>query len=201
MEIKNIVSLGLLLIYLFAFILKLVMLSNKNKVNAFVLGNKNKDVKTNKVEMAVKLSTFIWIIVWFTEAMGGVGFLGKVKASGNIISDILGLLLISFGVAFFILAMIHMRNSWRVGIDKDTKSSLVTDGVYQYSRNPAFVGMYAMLSGLLLAYPDVLTLLTAVINIISIHQLVLKEEKHLTDSFGDEYLQYESRTPRYLWFK
>jgi len=47
-------------------------------------------------------------------------------------------------VLVFLLAMISIETSWRVGIDKKIKTELVTSGTYKYSRNPAFVGFSSL---------------------------------------------------------
>lgn len=44
----------------------------------------------------------------------------------------------SLSVIFFALATITMKNSCRVGIPEE-KTELITNGIYQWSRNPAFV--------------------------------------------------------------
>ena len=92
--------------------------------------------------------------------------------------------------------MITMKNSWRVGIDKDTKTKLITNGLYKYSRNPAFVGFDLMFIGMFLVFPNIGTLFICFINIFSIHYLILQEEKKKQE----DYLFYRNNTPRYLFF-
>ncbi|MBC8059975.1 MAG: isoprenylcysteine carboxylmethyltransferase family protein, partial [Clostridiaceae bacterium] len=77
-------------------------------------------------------------------------------------------------------------------------TKLVTYGIYNYSRNPAFVGFDLMFTGLFLTYPSVLTAFILIINVISIHRLILQEEKHLQSVFGKEYISYKGKTSRYL---
>lgn len=198
MSTKNIISLVLFLVYMVAFLSKLLILSNRNGIKAFVLGNNKKDGKTNFVEILVRFATFIWGTLWVLQVQDDEFFNRTAFLDENIFSDILGLALIAVGEGLFILAMINMKSSWRVGIDKKSKSELITAGVYKFSRNPAFVGMYLMYTGLLLAYPNMLSLIVVLVNVISIHLLVLQEEKHLTEVFGDEYIRYKADTPRYF---
>lgn len=94
--------------------------------------------------------------------------------------------------------MIFMRTSWRVGIDKQTKGDLLTEGIYRYSRNPAFVGFDLMFLELFLTYPNILTLLIMVLNLRSIHRLILEEEKYLISIYGGSYKLYCSNTRRYM---
>ena len=43
-----------------------------------------------------------------------------------------------------------MRDSWRAGIFETDKTKLVTEGIYQISRNPAFLGFDLLIIGTLL---------------------------------------------------
>jgi len=43
-----------------------------------------------------------------------------------------------------------------------------------------------------------LTLIVSILNIFSIHRLILQEEKHLRSAFGEKYIEYKGKTPRYI---
>ena len=43
-----------------------------------------------------------------------------------------------------------MRDSWRAGISETYKTELVTEGIYQISRNPVFLGFELLYIGILL---------------------------------------------------
>jgi methanethiol S-methyltransferase len=85
-----------------------------------------------------------------------------------------------------------------LGIGRDGRKSsdrLITSGIYGEIRNPLF------LAGLLLLWARDLTRTGLVINIIlSLYVLIGTwiEEKRLLRKFGDEYLQYMSRVPRFI---
>jgi len=199
MKLINYISLGLLMLFLVSYFLKLAMLYKNDKIKANVLGKAGKDKKIHFAEIFVKISSFAGIFVWFLEAMFGdflVKFTGWFYLSK--LYTYTGLVLVALGVLFFILAVVFMKSSWRVGIDKQTKSALITDGIYKFSRNPAFVGFDLMFIGLCLTFPCVLTLLVMMTNLIAFHLLILQEEKYLTEVFGMEYAEYKQKTPRYL---
>jgi protein-S-isoprenylcysteine O-methyltransferase Ste14 len=197
----NTLSLGLLLTFGFSYLLKLYLLRKRKNLNANVLGNRNKSRKTQKVERILQISTFAWILIWIFEILSIFFNIENVfKLWSNFLISALGLITITIGVVFFIAAATTMKNSWRVGIDKSTKSKLITEGIYKYSRNPAFVGFYFMFIGLFLLYSDAISGFTMIINIFAMHKLVLEEEKHLEESFGREYNIYKDKTPRYMFF-
>lgn len=55
-----------------------------------------------------------------------------------------------------------------------------------------------MFIGLFLTFPNIVTLFISLLNIISIHLLILQEEKHLEAMFKEDYLIYKRKAPRYL---
>lgn len=79
-------------------------------------------------------------------------------------------------------------------------SQLVTEGLYQYTRNPMYVGMLVMLLGWAIYLGNVspfliLPLFVWVINT----QQILPEEAFLTQKFGESYRSYSESVPRWLW--
>ncbi|MFR1710502.1 MAG: methyltransferase family protein [Clostridium sp.] len=198
----NLFSFLLLLIFGFVYLAKLYMLNKKYNLQANVLANKYKSKKVQVVERTLQIATFTWIIVWVGEiVLANLNINNPLKLMDRDFISILGLLVISLGIVFFIVAAITMKNSWRVGIDKSTKSKLITEGIYRYSRNPAFVGFYLMFIGLFFVYMDIITCIIMLLNIYAMNRLVSEEEKHLEESFGDEYIIYKKKTPRYLLWR
>ena len=102
------------------------------------------------------------------------------------------------GDALFLAAVLGMRDSWRVGIPESGKTAMVTDGVYAYSRNPAFVGFDLMYIGVCLMYCNVLTVIFSAFAVVMLHMQILQEEKYLSETFGEEYLLYKKTVSRYL---
>lgn len=78
--------------------------------------------------------------------------------------------------------------------------SIVTKGIYRYSRNPGFVGFDFLYIGIAVALPNMLIVGAAVFAVALLHLQVLEEEKYLPNVFGNEYEQYKKQTPRYLLF-
>ena len=91
-----------------------------------------------------------------------------------------------------------MKDSWRAGIPDRDKTELVTDGIYSYSRNPAFLGIDLQYIGVLLMYCNLLTLMFTIFAIIMLHLQILQEERYLASVFGKEYQEYRYKVFRYL---
>lgn len=103
------------------------------------------------------------------------------------------------GTIVFIFAVRAMGDSWRAGVSKTDQTELVTDGIYQISRNPAFLGFDLLYMGTLLMFFNGILCALTVFAVIMYHmQIVCVEEKFLVAAFGEEYLHYQKKVCRYL---
>lgn len=112
---------------------------------------------------------------------------------------IVGIVITAIGVAVFIISVLQMKDNWRAGIQREDKTNLVMTGIYSISRNPAFLGFDLMYIGILLSYFNWYLCLATVVAVLLFHlQIVNAEEDFLTETFGNEYLEYKSKVCRYL---
>lgn len=102
------------------------------------------------------------------------------------------------GDLIFLISVLCMKDSWRAGIPDRDRTELVTDGIYRYSRNPAFLGFDLQYIGVLLMFCNLLTGMFTVFAIVMLHLQILQEEHYLTVAFGAEYLDYRHQVLRYL---
>ncbi len=112
--------------------------------------------------------------------------------------QVAGLIIGLLGDCIFFAAVLTMKNSWRAGIPVDEHIELISDGIYKYSRNPAFLGFDFMYVGILLMYFNIPLLILSGIAILTLHLQILEEEKYLTSKFNNSYLEYKKHTYRYL---
>lgn len=92
----------------------------------------------------------------------------------------------------------QMSTSWRIGIDENNKTKLVTNGMFSISRNPIFLGIMIANIGLFLIIPNAFTLLIISLSALSVNTQIRLEEEFLKREFGNEYIQYEEKVRR--WF-
>lgn len=104
-----------------------------------------------------------------------------------------GFLIGIIGDAIFLISVLCMKDSWRAGIPDKDKTKLVTGGIYKFSRNPAFVGFDFMYIGVLLMYFNALMAAFTVFAVVMLHLQILQEEKYMTATFGQEYLEIKIR--------
>jgi protein-S-isoprenylcysteine O-methyltransferase Ste14 len=71
-------------------------------------------------------------------------------------------------------------------------------GPYRLTRNPQLMTYGVLLLGLVIMYPSIQTAAWILLYAAVAQLMVLTEEEHLKNQFGDEYLEYCSRVPRYL---
>jgi len=76
---------------------------------------------------------------------------------------------------------------------------LVTAGLYRISRNPMYLGMLLMLTGLALALGHALAwMLVPLFGVLVMQRNIRHEERALATRFGDAYLAYCARVRRWI---
>jgi len=83
----------------------------------------------------------------------------------------------------------------------DSPKKLVTRGLYDYTRNPMYVGVICFIVGWILIYTNLLILVYGLCVALCFQLLVVfYEEPILLQMFGDEYLAYKQSVNRWVVF-
>lgn len=109
-----------------------------------------------------------------------------------------GLGLLLFALVWTIIAQVHMKNEWRIGIDTETKTELITSGLFGCSRNPIFFGMIVCLIGLFFCTANAVTALFLILGFILIQIQIRLEEEFLIKEHGEKYLNYKLKVRRFI---
>jgi protein-S-isoprenylcysteine O-methyltransferase Ste14 len=115
------------------------------------------------------------------------------------LSKVSGWPLVVFGCLLGLWGFGEMR---RAGTNVDPyhpTTAIVEAGPYRYTRNPLYVGMALIYSGVAAranALPAAL-LLPAVLHLVD-RGVVRREERYLEGKFGEEYLRYKGRVRRWI---
>lgn len=81
----------------------------------------------------------------------------------------------------------------------DAPKLLVVRGLYQYSRNPMYVGVLSIIVGWGIMYTDLMLLVYGLTMLILFQVLVMfYEEPILNQLYGNEYLAYQQMVNRWL---
>ncbi len=109
--------------------------------------------------------------------------------------DFVGLFISVVGLALCLQGMIAFGSVAKVMCLQNDR--LTFDGAYQWSRNPQYVGWLLCLLGFSLNDWSQMCLAVLLLVMISLHYLVLIEEEHLRRVFGDPYVEFCRKVPRY----
>ncbi|MHB9028141.1 MAG: methyltransferase family protein, partial [Candidatus Latescibacterota bacterium] len=90
-----------------------------------------------------------------------------------------------------------MGNSFRIGSPMENTSLIIT-GLFRFSRNPMYLGVYATLLGSVLYTLNPVVLIVGIFIIGVHHRIVLAEEDFMRMTFGRQYADYCCRVRRYL---
>lgn len=159
-----------------------------------LLGKGEKPTKARNIERVLKIVTYACVAVQYASVI-----VALVQGQNTLsLLWIIGFVLCVLGVVCFRLSTSVMRSNWRVGLSADQQTTLVTDGIYRISRNPAFLGFDLLYIGCALAYPNLINLFFPAAAIVLLHLQILQEEAFLTDTFGAAYTRYAQSVRRYL---
>jgi len=79
------------------------------------------------------------------------------------------------------------------------QNNLKTKGLYEFSRNPQVLAYSIFIFSFIMLWPSWYTVISLISYMIVSHRMVLTEEIHLGNLFGQDYYDYCGRTNRYLF--
>ncbi|MDO9693202.1 MAG: isoprenylcysteine carboxylmethyltransferase family protein [Candidatus Latescibacteria bacterium] len=184
---------------------------------AFLLNNLRQKQRTGRTTMrwpdprhpgVVLTDLLFWLSVAGWVAVSGAwvvwpqsrDFLGPLIASPAGPVQILGAVILLCGVSAILWGFISLGGSFRTSIDYGEHTSLVTRGIYRFSRNPMAAGLMLVGWGTALLHQAMSSLAVAAGLTLANRLRVAHEEKQLRRILGGDYLKYAQRVPRFLGF-
>ena len=128
----RLIALFFLAVFYIIYYSKLLIQKKKGIVTNQIAKGRDHD-KTYYIERVLGVSTIAIVIAEILSIAVGTAQL-------PLIWRVFGMYFAFLGNLVFLLAVITMRDSWRAGVAKEEKRDLVSEGIYKYSRNPAFLG-------------------------------------------------------------
>ncbi|MBP2326152.1 protein-S-isoprenylcysteine O-methyltransferase Ste14 [Kibdelosporangium banguiense] len=113
--------------------------------------------------------------------------------------QVIGGVLAVLGFAGTVVAQQVMGRSWRLGVNPDETTVLVTGGLFALMRNPVFSTTVICFAGLTLLVPNIVALAGFALQLIAVElQVRVVEEPYLRRVHGDAYVGYGSRVGRFV---
>jgi protein-S-isoprenylcysteine O-methyltransferase Ste14 len=115
------------------------------------------------------------------------------------VAHAVGVALAAAGAVATFWAQVAMGDAWRIGVDSEERTQLVTEGPFAVVRNPIFAAMIPTALGLALMVPSVVALagLAALVAALEL-QVRAVEEPYLLRTHGEAYAEYGARVGRFL---
>lgn len=186
----QIIGLIILFVFYLCYFMKMFQ-QRKQGIQTNHMG-KGKQGIEKKIEIMMKTATILTFIVeiisiYFNTTM----FPRSIR--------MVGILLGMMGDIIFIISVLTMKESWRAGVSYEEKTDLITDGIYQISRNPAFLGFDLVYTGMCFMFLNPVLVVISLLAIIMFHlQIKYVEEPFLKQEFKEQYLQYYQQVNRYI---
>ena len=156
--------------------------------------DRERTLREGLADLAFLLCFFLWVYETLAFAIPLDVHLVPVALRLPVIEAIaakaLGALVMTAGIAVYGFALYAFGSSWRLGIDRDRPGPLVTVGIFARSRNPIYLGLTLLAVGAFLVVGRLVLLLLAIMDVVYFHFLIRREERFLTQHYGDAYRVY-----------
>jgi len=111
----------------------------------------------------------------------------------------LGIIIIALGFSLSAGSGIFFRKLGTNPRPGTRATLIVTKGAFKHTRNPMYLGLITMLIGASILLGTFSPLIVIPIIFLILHtKFVLREEKWMEEWFGEPYLEYKNKTPRWL---
>lgn len=149
--------------------------------------------------------TFYVVLIYYgltvVYLITGFNFWGLISNISIIDSPLINSIGFVLGIIFLMLmtlARLNLGGSWRVGLDNDTKDELITEGFYQYMRNPYYTFLLSFQFSIILVSPSAITIFAFVHSYLLLNLQVREEEAFLQKRYGKDYIEYKGSVKRFI---
>ena len=166
----------------------------------FISAQKLKSVKQREPR-AERLVQIIFMVVAYSLMFNdrlGYGWLATRFVTASSAIGILGVTMTIAGIAFAIWARWHLGENWSATVTLKEGHELIGTGPYRRIRHPIYTGMLLAFAGTALALGEYRALVSLCIVVIAFYMKAKKEERFLTQEFGEKFLAHCRRTGMFL---
>jgi protein-S-isoprenylcysteine O-methyltransferase Ste14 len=117
---------------------------------------------------------------------------------GTLSKVLAGIFFVIGGVIMVPTTRLMLRKKTDPRLDRPT-SMIVTEGFFRYSRNPLYLSLMLIYSGIAVYSNSLWVVLLLPLLFFGLERgVVVGEERYLEGKFGDEYLQYKKKVRRWI---
>lgn len=186
----KIVGIAILVFFYSVYIGKLLVQKTKG-IQTDQMAKGKRKTRPFFIELILKIATYAVVVV---EVVSIFAVKQGLPKGVIVFGAVLGII----GDIIFVVSVVTMKDSWRAGVAENDKTKMITAGIYQISRNPAFLGFDCVYVGMLLMFFNIPLLLASIFAGTMLHLQILQEEQYLQKVFGSDYLDYKNKVCRYL---
>jgi len=113
--------------------------------------------------------------------------------------NLLGLIPLLLGAALNVVADMQFKRAGTTVKPFETSSALVTDGVFQFTRNPMYLGMVSSLAGVAVLLGELSPWIVVPLFAALMQRLFVRSEERLLENrFGEEWRSYAARVRQWI---
>lgn len=171
------------------------------------------EVRAHKIKMRTQKATLHVILERLLSYLTGVFLfaqllglnilpLGLSHRSGVMVAQVSGFIFVILGFVISFSARVTLSSNWSGGYEYQIKQDheLITQGIYRYIRHPIYFGIILLVIGVELVVGSWLWIPAFIITPWVMISWAKREEKLLTQHFGQKYKDYMQKTKRLIPF-
>lgn len=151
------------------------------------------------VEKKGKISLFIMILGHIVSGFAVCWFLYEGTHFKSVLF-VAGLVIFASGFAGRVVSLRKLGTSYNQFIECHPDTGLVTTGIYSFIRHPLYMFYLIELVGLLIAVPNMVSLLCLLGVLAAVVFRINAEDLKLSSTYGQEFADYKRRTRRLIPF-
>ena len=149
------------------------------------------ELKIPPLLLLVVSAVFMWLLAAYAPIV-------LITFAGQLVIAIL-LAVVGVQIAIAGARAFHERKTTVNPLKPEASTSLITDGVFKFSRNPIYLGMLLGLAGFAVWLGALTALLVLPMFVVCMNQFQIKpEERSLQRNFGEQFSQYMGHTRRWI---
>lgn len=141
----------------------------------------------------------VWLIGFILAAGLQARYLPMGLSLGGPVTNLLAGLLIGGGLILMVLAVHEMRRQRTTIVPHKVPRALVQSGIFSRTRNPIYLGDVLVLTGFILKFDAVLSLVLIPVFVWVIERrFIIPEENRMRREFRADFARYEQKVRRWV---